>query len=271
MKIAGWNFGLFGDLVMNTTLAKTFKTHNPDSNLIFCVGRKYSAILPLFYNHPCIDGFHVWEGCDDWPTNNDSKYIESGRFDKVYSACPQHKRQDWYKYNHYIEEVHDMNDFPPPVDMQCHLDKWFQTEERSQKLITTSLVSGNDPLGRALDSNQILSLHKDIEKLGYKVVRLDTKQCPTLENDYPASKLSLLDAVKLLLTSKLHLTVDTSYSWIGSSYSHPVLSLHGINYPDMDIEHVKSHVPFNPNARAIISNSVKEIKNQSIIDVIKSF
>lgn len=270
-KISGYMYGQFGDLVMASTLCETFKKHNPDSILIFCVGRKYSSILPLFYNHPFIDGFHVWEGHDDWPTALDSEYIKNGNFDTVYTARPQHKQINWYNFRSYTHEVHEIFDFPAPVNNQCYLEKWFEIPTKNNQIITSSLSSGGDAQFRSLTTKQIFEIHSNIEKLGYEVIRLDTKNDPVLETEYPASKLDWVGAAKLMLSAKLHLTVNTSFEWISSAYSHPTLALHGINYPDMPVERVVSHVAVNPNGRAIISENVQNIPVEKIIENIRKF
>jgi len=271
MKICLGPYGLYGDLCIATTLLETFKYYNPDSTIIFCAGRRYSSILPLFYNHPFIYGFHVWEGHDDWPTARDQEYINKNNFDKVYTARPQHKDTSWYKKINYPQEFHKYYDFPEPINQQCYLEKWFEIPPKNNQVITTSLSSGGDAQFRSLNSEQINNLYKNIEKLGYKIVRLDTKYDPYLEDEYPASKLDWVSATQRMLSARLHLTVNTSWEWISSAYSHPTLALHGINYPDMTLDRVVSHIAVNPNATALVSENVQNIPIDKIIENIKKF
>lgn len=265
MKAAGWMFGEFGDIILTSTLCRTFKELNPNSELILCAHKKYSNVLPLFYNNPFVDGFHLWQGIngDDWLCEKDLEYVYKEKFDLVYTAKPQHKDNLWYQKGiHQIDEIHDMYNFAPPANKQCYLEKWFDLLPGQNNVITASVfASGNHPnqLARTFSPAKLRELFLVIESYGYKIVRLDTREEPELEDYWPASKLSLIDAAKILASSKLHLTCDTSWSWIADSYSHNTIGW----------TRSESYVPVNPNGHYFVADNINDIPIEKIIELIK--
>lgn len=265
MKAAGFMFGEFGDLVLTSTLARTFKTFYPKTDLILCCHKKYSNILPLFYNHEFFDGFHLWQGeiPDDWPAKSgaDEKFINSCDF--VFTAKPQHPDNFWYKKNiHQIDEIHKMYGFPEPKNKQCILTQWFDLPSGHNKTITASVFASgdhSDQLARTFYLDQIVELFQNIERMGFNIVRLDTKIDPLLEDRWPASKLSFIEATQIMLAGRLHLTCDTSWSWIASSYSHNTLGWTRSN----------SYVPINPRGDYFVSDKISEISIEQILEKVK--
>ena len=264
MKICGFNAGLFGDLILNTTLCKTVKELYPDSQLTFCWHRDYANILPLFYNHPNIDNFHILEGknMDDYPCQKDLDFYRKENFDIIYTPLPQHLDNFWYRHTHMADEIHNFYNLPHPTNKQAFLNKWFNLLDGYDKVVTASVfASGNHPnqLARTFSLNKIIEIFDNIEKLGYRIIRLDTRFEAQLEEKYPASKLSILDATKTMLSSKLHITCDTSFAHIASAYSHNTVSwtqYEAYNY-------------INPNGYCFVSGEINNISIEEVIEKIK--
>ena len=264
MNTIGFSAGEFGDVILNSTLCRTFKELYSDSSLTLAFNKKYYNLLPLFQNHPFIDKFHLWDGYDNWPTEKDLEFLKKENFDIIFNPMPTHKDLYWYRYKHQIDEIHDMHGFEPPKNKQCYLERWFDLLPGHDKTITASVfASGSHPdqLARTFSVEKIIELFESIEELGYEIIRLDTRIDHTcaLENKYPASKLSLLEAARLMCSSKLHLTCDTSFSWIADSYSHNTLGW----------TRLESYVPVNPRGHYFVSDNINDIPLEQIIETIK--
>jgi hypothetical protein len=63
---------------------QAFKNTYPDSHLTFGINKKYKEISPLFFYNSLVDGIHIWDGYDNWPTNKDQKFIQEANFDKIF-------------------------------------------------------------------------------------------------------------------------------------------------------------------------------------------
>lgn len=262
IKACGWQQGEFGDIVLSSTLCRTFKGLYPDSFLTLACNKKYSNILPLFYNNKFIDGFHLWDIYDDWPGQQDHKFIYTQ--DYVYTAMPQHKDLFWYNKPgaHNISEIHNMYGFPEPKNKQCYLNKWFDLLPNHNKTITASVfASGHHPdqLARTFSVEKIKELFSSIELMGYNVIRLDTRFEPEIEDRWPASKLPLIEAARILCSSRLHVTCDTSWSWIADGYSHNTIGW----------ARLPAYVPINPNGYYFIDNTIQNIPLELITEKIK--
>jgi len=264
---AGFSAGEFGDLILNTTLCRTHKELYPDSHLTFCCNKKYAKILSLFYNNEYIDGFRIWHGYDDWPVNSDLEFISKIQKDGglIYNAMPRHKDEQWFLKpgGHNITEVHDMHGFPEPKNKQCYLNKWFDNIlPPDNKIVTVcAFPSGTHPnqLARTFNPIQFYKLFNEIEKLGYSVVRLDTKEVFELEDRWPASKLSIIEAAQLMTDSKLFLTTDSLWSWVADGY--------GMN--TIGWARLPAYVPVNPNGYYFVNNTIQNIPIDSILSKIE--
>lgn len=255
--------GEFGDLVLSSTLCRTFKELNPNSHLTWACNKKYSNILPLFYNNPYIDGFHIWQNYEGWPGRLDWDYISRQNFDIVYPAMPTHKDESWFLKSggHNISEIHNMYGFHEPKNKQCYLNRWFDLWPGHEKTITASVfASGDHPdqLSRTFTPWQIKELFHKIESMGYRIKRLDMKPEPILDK-WPASILSLIDATKLMLSSRLHITCDTSWSWIADGYSHNTIGW----------ARLPAYVPVNPKGYYFINQNIQNIPIDLVVEKVK--
>lgn len=262
IKAVGFSAGEFGDIILNSTLCRTFKESYPDSFLTLAVNKKYSNVLPLFYNNEYIDRFRIYQGYDDWPANSDLDFLKNQNI--IFNAMPQHKDNFWYLKpgGHNISEIHNMHGFPEPKNKQCHLNRWFDLLPNHNRIITASVfASGNHPdqLARTLSVEKIKELFSLIELMGYSIIRLDTRFEPEIEDRWPASKLPLIEAARILCSSRIHLTCDTSWSWIADGYSHNTIGW----------ARLPAYVPVNPRGYYFINNTIEDIPLESILEVVK--
>lgn len=268
MKIAGLLRERLGDLIMCTAAARQLKVQQPDCHLTFCVGKRVGHTLDLFRGLPYIDAFHVWDSDDNWPVQSDLDYIKQEGFDHVCNASAPHTRFDWYNHYHYVEETCYMMGLKKPTGLKCELGYKPKLLPGLDKTITTSMfASGNQPY-KTLSPEKMEALFRAITDMGYRVMQVGSTD-PYIPCGINAST-SLTGAVDLICSSRLHLTIDTAFSWISSAYDRPLVGLYGRNYPDMVPGRQVSHNPINPNALYLNTEKVDNLPVELIIERLKS-
>lgn len=265
----GFKQGQIGDLVIQTAVARAYKEQSEGGLLTFGINTKYKDILPLFFNNQYIDDYHIWDGYDNWPTHNDIEYINFRKFDVVFHPMARTSSHDWYNKHHYITEDCLVQGLKSPSEMKYSLNPWFPLYKDHQKTITLSLFpSSSTQLNKTLDIDKCEQLCLDIKKLGYRPIQLGGKFDIRLKNAENPD-LSIFEATKLMLSSKLHITADTSFSSIAAGYNHPTIGFYGLNYPNMT--DCFSHLPPNNNAFYFKPKNVKDLRVEEIIDKVKDF
>jgi ADP-heptose:LPS heptosyltransferase len=270
MKIIGYFCGQVGDLVIQTPLIRQFKQENPNCNLILGIGNKYKQVVPLFYNSPYIDDIHLWDSYEDWPNENDFKYIKQEKFNIIYGGMPNHTEDYWYLYRHYAQEFGEMYGMKIK-NLQCELDPWFGKLDNCDKIVTLSMFPSMD-VGqkKSLSIEQLEKLCIEVKKLGYLPFQLGGKYEPKLENA-ERPDMSLIQAAQLLYSSKLHLTCDTSFGWISSAYQHKTIGFYTNNLPFMTEEASKNIQPINPNAYYFHRDNLANLQIDEIIIKIQDY
>lgn len=270
MKAIGFLTGRVGDAVMCSVAARQFKKQFPHAHLTFAVGKRFGNVIDLFKGLPYIDDIHVWHGTDDdWPTNTDTAFINLEGYDVVFDGVSQHTRSDWYNHLHYVEETCLMLGLDKAADLQCQLGYLPRAVPGLNKTITTSLfASGNQPY-KTLGEAKIRTLFAAFKVAGYDVLQVGSTD-PVIEG---ASNLNgdIYTAVDHICSAKVHLTIDTAFSWIASAYQRPLVGLYGRNYPDMRPGRQVSHHPVNPNATYIDAEVVDKIGIEAIIGDVKKY
>lgn len=269
IKAIGFLYGWHGDALMAQALCRTFKQQNKDSHLTFAVNKKYQRVLPLLFQNPYIDGFHIWDGSDDFPTQVDSQFIQENNFDIVFNPKAQHKNNSWYLNNHYIDEMHEMFDFSKPENKQIELTRYFESLPSYSNYIALSLVASGNQLSKTISFEKIRELIVKIRALGLTPIRIDSRSEYDSQIGIPASQLSIFDATVLMLSTKMLITVDTLWAWASSGYSFPTIGLYAPNYPNMPIDRVCSHMPVNTSSTYLVGNTVNDISVDQIIEEIK--
>jgi hypothetical protein len=276
MKTIKFNQGQVGDLCINTVAARLFKLQHPDETLIMSVNKKYADLIPLFYNHPHIDGFKIWDGYDDfskkdidWIIANQDKYT-------IYPTMPQHTSNDWWMFNHQAKECCLMNGLLDTKllnnDYSCYLEKWFDLSPFlfKRRNIAFAPFAGwyNKNNDKKLTIEKAQSLATDISKLGFAVLQIGGKDEPKL-NDTWKVETSYVDSLKNILASELLVTTDTWAAWYSSAYKHKTIGLYSNNYYTKNgINHISSIQPINENAIYLDSYNVNDIPNELILDKI---
>lgn len=261
--------GWVGDLVNCTVAVRSFKAQNPDSHITFAVGKRFAHTLVLFQGLPYIDNFHVWDSDDHWPTQSDLVFIRENKFDRVFNPLSPHTRPDWYNHFHMTEETCRMLNMPFDGNLQCELGL-FRGQEFpvDKKLITMSLWASGNQESKSPKIEVIEKLSQELGKNGCKLVQVGRGDRIIKGVENLGSNLSLVDGVRLIKSSVLHISIDCGWGWIASAYRRPVVGMFGLNYPDMRPGRQVSHNPFNPNATYINKNSVKDVGFDELYDVI---
>lgn len=266
----GLNHGQFGDLLIQLPILSSILKNFPDCQITYNINKKYAGIVPLLLNHPHIKNIYISDGYEKF-SEKDEKFLSEKKFDHVFNPMPKHDDPEWYNKFTYCQEIARIHRLPPPESNQINLTKWFDVPEKNDKLITTSLFASGTQYEKTLEFKKIRELFWEIESLGYEVVRLDQNEefDRLCYSEWESNKNSMIDAARLMLSARLHITVDTSWSWISSGYQHPTLLLLGCNYPGMTDPF--SHVPENPNQQVLWSQNIKNIPVEKIIDTIRAF
>lgn len=264
IKVIGGLHGLFGDLVMQTSALKSLKKLIPDCEFTMAVSKNYQSIFPLFQNNYLIDKFHIWEGDDSGLTENDKAF--QNNYDIVLPSFPKHSSFNWYNRFHYLEETAMMLGLSPNhSDLCCYLNPYFGKNEKfSNYICISAFPSKSTNLSKTLSLEKWEELCKYFLSKGFGVVQLGGRfdvQIPSAEKP----DFSFVEAAQCLYSSRLQITTDTSWAWIGSAYEAKCIGLYGINYPDM--KHPFSHFPINKNAKYLWNNSVNDIKIEQIINL----
>lgn len=268
IKACGFLGGQFGDLVIQTVVCRAFKEQNPDSHLTFAMAGKYRDILPLFFNHPNIDDYHIWEGYDSaWPTEADVKWAQFRKLDIVFNPMMGHTKPDWYNFNHYAEEGCLRFGLTPPKDLSYELIRWFPLYDGCQKNVTLSLFpSKSTQLDKTMPIEECEKLCIELKKMGYNPIQLGGRfETPLKNAENP--DFSFLEATKMMLSSAFHITADTGFSSVAAGYKHKTLGFYGINYPDM--KDCFSHLPINANAVYLKNRNPQTVTADELLTTIK--
>lgn len=257
IKAIGFNQGQIGDLAINMIAVKAFKKQYPDSSLIFGINKKYRSVSPVFYQHPMIDGIHLWDAYDNWPSDIDKKFIIDGQFDIVFNAMPQHKNQQWFASMHHTQAICLNHDLEPPDDLQIELTRWFDTylEYKDYVALTCFSSAGSIRDIPADFANQIIEY---IHSLGLKTIQLGLSSHPLLKTTLPPIGKDIFEDVKIAKSCRFLLTTDTGMNWILSGYKSKVLGLYSsMTYANM--APLYNRVPVNPNAIYLENQRITDI------------
>ena len=267
IRVIGALGGQYGDLVIQTVLVRTFKQLYPESHFTFAMAEKYRDIQPLFYQHPDIDDFHLWEGYDSaYPTAADKAYVVWRGYDVVFNPMCGHSRADWYNHLHYGQEACARYGLPIPEDYSYHLVPWFRLRKDCRRVVTLSLFpSKAQQMDKGLTIPEAEKLCISLKALGYQPVQLGGKYEPKLENAV-APSMSILEATTLMLSAKMHFSADTGFASIAAGYNAPLVGFYGNrNYSDQ-ID-CWSHLPPNRNAHYLRNVVPNEVTAEQLVTV----
>jgi ADP-heptose:LPS heptosyltransferase len=262
MKAVGFNQGQIGDLAMNLIACRAFKDLYPDSHLTFSINKKYESAAPIFLHNDLIDDIKIWENYDNWPSENDKKYLEENKFDKVFNPMPKHKYDNWYLQYHHTEAICLMHDLIPPKDLYIKLNKWFDLDDKYKNCVALTCFSS---AGAVRDipkefANEIIDY---IHSLGLETIQLGLNNHPRLNTTYEPISKGIFDDVRIALSCKFLLTTDTGMNWILSGYQAKVLGLYSaLSYPTY--APIINRAPRNTNAIYLENYNIKDINFELI-------
>lgn len=231
MKVIGFNQGQIGDLAMNIVTCRAFKELYPNSHLTFSINQKYASAAPIFLQNKLIDDIKIWENYDNWPSENDKKFLEENRFDKIFHPMPQHKDNNWYLKYHHTEAMCLMNDLTPPKNLQISLNRWFDLYEQYKNCVALTCFSSAGSI-RDIPQDFANKIIDYIHSLGLSTIQLGLKNHPRLNTTFGPISETIFEDVKIALSCKFLLTADTGMNWILSGYEGKVLGLYSaLSYP----------------------------------------
>jgi hypothetical protein len=267
MNVIGFHQGQFGDLCMSTVCARALKEKYPNCKLTFGINKKYESIKELFLNNSLIDDIYIWDNYDNWPSIKDIKHIETNNYDIVFNPMPQHTDNYWYNKYHQTEEACLMQNLNPPSNLQVSLVDYFSTNS-SKNYICVCFLAGNRDFSKSLTLENAKNLCLQIEKkIGIKPIQIGLDS----DGQYGSEKFSgsFIDSAKIMLESKLFITVDTCWAWISSGYSKKTIGLYSIDYYH-NAKSSKNWQPINANAVYLEENNLNNINIERILNEIKN-
>jgi ADP-heptose:LPS heptosyltransferase len=264
-KAIGFNQGQYGDLCMNLVACRAFKRDFPKSKLVFGINKKFEDLKNIFLYNPLIDDIHIWDAYDNWPSDQDKKYVVDKDFDFVFNPMPPHTTDLWYLKHHQTEEVCLMHGLNPPNDLKINLNRYFQIEN-NKKFIALNLFAETRGREKTPNPQRALKISNFLQNKGYKVFQIGLENQPQISEHRFVG--SFFDTVKFVLSCDLLVTVDSAIAWIVSGYSFPTVGLYCNTYYPLAETSVNWR-PINPNAVYIEEQKVDDIKLESIEEAIK--
>lgn len=268
MKAIGFNAGLRGDLVMTTVAARAFKESYPDWKLTMAVGPQFSDMLPLFYQHPYYDNYHVWTVYENWPSKPDIDYLLETKYDISFHAFPPHN-DEWWRYRHQYAEASNMVGLHVPKDINPVLKKWFFVPS-FKKTIAFAPFAGyyNQSNDKRLSFEKAQEIVDLLTKKGYKVIQVGGPDEPVLKNTILRNT-PYFESVRDVLSCELLIHTDTGIGHVAGAYKHPSLGLYGHRYYGGEL--VKNIQPISPNTKCLDSDVVENISieriEQTLVDM----
>jgi ADP-heptose:LPS heptosyltransferase len=262
MKAIGFVQGQYGDLCMATVAAKSFKKRYINGHLTFGINKKFESILDLFLNNKFIDDIHIWEKYDGWPSESDSKFLEDNRYNLLYHPMPPHTSNYWYLERHQSDEMCARYGLDIIEDNSVYLNDYFSDGREIKDCIVVSLIGNVSGNPKSYSVDDAARFCKFIEKhFGLKTIQIGHHTDPL----YASEKFSgtFKESAKLVIESKLLITVDTCWAWIASGYKKKTLGLYSYNYyPNAKTS--KNWQAINENAIYLESDLLRNIETENI-------
>lgn len=276
MNIYFGNQGQYGDIVINTYLARVLKDIvSSEDRLILNINRKYCDILPLLINNPYIDDFHIWEGYDNWPNDNDKSFIEKNKDCFILSPMSRHSIDDWYNFRHQCEEVCHMFINKYEIlkntitnDKKCFLNSGNFNSKKRNNYIAFAPFAGwyNKNNDKKLSVESAQAIVNSLLKNGFKVLQLGGYDETKLDGAEKYN-FSLYNSTVSMLSCEMLLHTDTFLGWAASAYEFPQLGLYSNKFYGKNISNIQ---PINKNSIYLEDVNLNNIPIESIIDNVRS-
>jgi len=266
MKILGLAHGQIGDQFIQLPLVRHLKNTIPD--LFYCanVNYKYSAAASILRWCNYIDGIYISDSYDKFPSVADLAFLQNSGIDKLYNPMPSHKDEKWWKIRHQTQEVFHQYEFPVP-DAPLQIEIPINQTEFWPQVIAIAPFGGSGASYKSIPMEKSKRIVDFCKELGYTVIQLGGLSEPTIDG---AIKINGFyeDAVKMMIASRLFITVDTGLCWCASGFKKNLIGLYANEY--YTPEFVKNIQPVNPNATYLDAKSIAHISDDLIFEVIKN-
>tara|TARA_R110000744_G_scaffold264184_1_gene378457 strand:+ start:588 stop:1436 length:849 start_codon:yes stop_codon:yes gene_type:complete len=259
--ITGFNQGQYGDLFLQLTPAKLCKILYPDVRFIFSINKKYKEAIKVLSLSEDIDGFIVWDGYNDWPTQSDKEKIADLQAHSsqltIFNPMQTHTVLDWYNYWHITEEACVMHGLPRPTPELMDFKLNRPNLEKENTVCISVCASG---LVKSLRKEQIQVIKEFCDQKNLKLIQIGGPSDPPVEGvekfngDYSES-------VFKVLKSRFLVSADTGMVWAASAFSHYVLGIYCMD-SELNAKGHKNWTPKNKNQQTIVAQSMGDIRKE---------
>lgn len=214
---------------MSSVCARSFKQLYPDSHLTLGIGSQFKDLLPLFHDSQ-YDATHVYTTYDGWPGPKDIEYLQAVRYDHVFHAMPSHRDPQWWTLRHQYQETCHMVGLPVPEDYKPKLNRWFNLNDFSNRVVAFAPFGGNNQVNdKQLSFEQAQAIVDWLTDHAWSVLHLGGPNEPALQGAkyIPGS---YFDSVRNMLSCRALIHCDTGMGHFAGAYNHPSLGLYGYRY-----------------------------------------
>lgn len=255
----GFHQGQYGDLFICLTAARVLKSIDPNCRLIYGINKKYKDVAQAFELSDDIDEIIIWDGYDDWPTQDDKLKLEEINLKykgvHLFNPMPKHVIQDWYNYWHQTEEFCLMQGLPrPPKELQDFKLNHPKVERGNYICICPYTSFGES---KNLTSQMINDVKDFCEENDLQLIQLGGPDDPSIDGVEKFNG-TYYESILKMLGSKVLVSADTGMVWAASAFSHPSLVFYSTKfYPNASTS--VNWIPKNENQISIESDYVSNI------------
>ena len=255
----GFHQGQYGDLFICLTAARVLKSLDPSCRLVYGINKKYKDVAEAFSLSEDIDEVVIWDGHDDWPTENDKLKLEELKLKyggiKLFKPMPKHVIPDWYNYWHQTEEFCLMHGLPrPPKELQD-----FKLNHPKVEQGNYICISPYTSFGRSKNLTEVMieEIKDFCDSNDLGLIQLGGPDDPCISGVEKFSGTYYESLIKML-GSKALVSADTGMVWAASAFSHPSLVFYSTKfYPNSSTS--ENWTPRNKNQISIESDYISNI------------
>ncbi len=272
MRAIGFNQKQYGDLVISTVAARAFKQKHPNSHLTLGIHKNYHAISELFKFNEFFDDVHFYSGDENWPDEQDKKYLDLQQFDIVFNAMPKRPNEsNWWQSESQVENICTIFGLQPPDNLQCSLTQWFDTPDYNKCIAFAPFGAWpHYPNNKSLSVTRAQEIVDFILSQDLGVWQLGHPNEPKLRGTIK-NPLTYVENIRSMLGTRGLVTIDSGVNWVASAYSFPTLGLYSNSY--YSPKYVCNIQPHNQNAMYLDAPNVNDINieliKEKIIELIK--
>ena len=277
---------MLGDLIISLVFAQWYKNRFPHITQIAYVDKKCQQILPLLYNHDCIEGFRISESSDKLSDNDRNYFFDN--FNVSFNPYPSLTDENYFNKRSIIEEtflmttqfgagridpghwedVREDEKFPK-------LNVWFELPKNNAHYIGIWPQSGYsiDPANNKRNPSKQYwaGLVERLYKENYTIVQLGTKD-HELVSSYvlDGRDKSLLEAIKFSLICECSIGTDSGSQWCLGAYGVNQVLL-TTYWKNNHYQNPTALIPVNHKKRAInlFHRDINKIEYDLVVEAIR--